>query len=323
MKTMREILFSVLAVAAVVGAFTLPFWYEHQRQEESSKARTIVLTGVAPQGIWTQDEVTGANYSKGGFKPAQIRLEAGEQVHLVLRSADVVHSFYMPQLGIGPIQLIPGHTEVVNFKADKEGIYPFYCTSVCGNCHFHMLNMRGLVAIGKELPGGDAPSLDEPLCHVNISSDMPTFSDVTQKGHYLFQTRGCVTCHGADGVGGVPNFNYARGTVPALNSLATKISLGSKDEVEAFTKALGQNEELSKDKPVPGISNWLLTFAQYQSVVKTIEGGSPPLKADPNGPEPPLFMPSWKEILSGDQINSIIAFLVSEQKFEEHTGWGN
>jgi mono/diheme cytochrome c family protein len=152
---------------------------------------------------------------------------------------------------------------------------------------------------------------------------MPSFTNITQKGHFLFQTRGCVTCHGLDGAGGVPNFNYARGTVPALNTMASKLSLENKDEVEAFTKVLEQKEEASKDKPAPGLSNWLLSFAQYQSVVKTIEFGSPPLKADPNGPEPPLFMPSWKENLNREQINSIIAFLLSEQKFEEHTGWGN
>ncbi|HEY5039826.1 MAG TPA: c-type cytochrome, partial [bacterium] len=259
----------------------------------------------------------------GGFKPAEISLKAGEQVRLILRSADVVHRFYMPQLGIGPIELVPGHTEVVNFKADKEGVYPYYCTAVCGDCHFHMLNMRGLVAIGKDINPKNAPIINEPLCMVNVYPAMPSFTDITQKGHFLFQTRGCVTCHGVEGVGGVPNFNYARGTVPALNTLAAKMSLGSKDEVEAFTKVLEQTEEPSKDKPAPGLSNWLLSLAQYQSVVKTIESGSPPLKADPNGPEPPLFMPSWRENLDHGQINSIIAFLISEQKFVEHTGWGN
>ena len=319
----REIISSVLAVAAVVGAFAIPFAYQKQRMTSDHTVRTITLTGLAPQGIWTQDEVNGGNYWKAHFKPAELNLKAGEQIRLILRSADVVHRFYMPQLGIGPIELVPGHTEVVNFKADKEGIYPYYCTAVCGDCHFHMLNMRGLVAIGKEIDTKTAPIINEPLCMVNITSDLPSFTDITQKGHFLFQTRGCVTCHGVDGSGGIPNFNYVRGTVPALNTLASKMSLGSKDEVDSFTKALEQKEGPAKDKPEPGLSNWPLSFAQYQSVVKTIEGGSPPLKADPNGPEPPLFMPSWKENLDHEQINSIIAFLISEQKFEEHTGWGN
>src|SRR5581483_7906399 len=149
----REILSSILAVAAVVGAFAIPLGYEKHRLA-SHHGRTITLTGIATNGVWTEDEVTGANYYLGGFKPAEIHLSAGEQVHLILRSADVVHRFYMPQMGIGPIELIPGHTEVVNFQANKEGVYPFYCTAICGDCHFHMLNMRGLVAVGKDFPTG-------------------------------------------------------------------------------------------------------------------------------------------------------------------------
>ncbi len=318
----RELISIAATLAGLAAVAVVPFWYQRQRLAGEHNVKTIVLTGVASTGIWTEDDVTGANYWKGDFKPAEIRLEAGQQVRLILRSADVVHRFYMPELGIGPIELVPGHTEVVNFKADKEGIYPYYCTAVCGDCHFHMLNMRGLVAIGKEVDPKNVPIINEPLCMANITSPIPSFTDITQKGHFLFQTRGCVTCHGEDGAGGVPNFNYARGTVPALDTMAAKLSLESKDEADAFTKALEEKNGPAKDKPAPGLSNWPLSFAQYQSVLKTIEGGSPPLKADPKGPEPPLFMPSWKDNLDHEQINSIIAFLVSKQKFEEHKGWG-
>lgn len=322
MKPM-EFTASLLAVAAVVGAFTIPFAYQKHFMEGGHNVRTIVLTGVATTGIWTEDEVTGANYATGDFKPAELSLKAGEQVRLILRSADVVHRFYMPQLGIGPIELVPGHTEVVNFRAPQEGTFPFYCTAVCGDCHFHMLNMHGLVAIGDKVVTKDAAVASEPLCMAHPSVAIPSFSTMAQQGSFLFQTRGCATCHGVDGIGGIPNFNYARGTVPALNTLASKISLSSKDEVAAFTKVLGRKEEPAKDKPAPGLSNWALTLAQYQSVIKTIEGGSPPLKADPKGPEPPLFMPSWKDNLNRGQINSIVAYLISEQKFVEQTGWGN
>jgi mono/diheme cytochrome c family protein len=308
----REAASSILAVAAVIGAFAIPFWYQKQRM---ASERTITLTGVASTGIWTTDEVTGENYRNHSFKPADIRLSKGESVRLILRSADVTHAFYLPELGIGPVELIPGHTEEVHLRADKEGVFNYYCTELCGDCHFHM---RGSLTVGS------AAAAPVPDLHCDETKHLPApaFTDIVQEGHYWFETKGCVSCHGTDGAGGIPNFNYVRGTVPALNTLANKISLSSKDEVEAFTKALSQKEDLSKDKPVAGLSNWLLTFAQYQSVVKTIQGGSPPLKADPKGPEPPLFMPAWKEKLNPEQMNSIIAYLIAQQKFEEHTGWG-
>ena len=313
MKT-REWLSTILALAAVLGSVALPYWYERQRTG-SGPERTITLTGVAASGIWTEDLVTGDNYRHNRFKPAQIHLNRGESVHLILRSADVTHRFYMPELGVGPVELIPGHTEEVRFKADREGVFNYYCTEICGDCHFHM---RGFLTVGN---AGD-PTLPGSACDEVHREKAPAFSNLTEEGHYWFETKGCVACHGAGGVGGVPNFNYARGTVPALNMMASKLSLESKDEADAFTQALGQKDGLSKDKPAPGVSNWVLSFAQYQSVLKTIQGGSPPLKADPKGLEPPLFMPAWKEKLDVAQINSIIAYLVSQQKFVEHTGWG-
>ncbi|SRR5579871_2097357 len=313
MKT-REWLSTILALAAVIGSVALPFWYEGRRAA-SAPERTITLTGVASSGIWTEDPVTGDNYRKNSFKPARIRLEKGESVRLVLRSADVTHRFYMPELGVGPVELVPGHTEEVHFKADREGVFNYYCTEICGDCHFHM---RGFLTVGNAAD----PAAAAAACDGTHRESPPAFSSLAEEGRYWFESKGCVSCHGAGGTGGVPNFNYARGTVPALNTLASKLSLESKSEVEAFTQALGQKEGLAKDKPAPGVSNWALSYAQYQSVLRTIQGGSPPLKADPKGPEPPLFMPAWKEKLGLDQINSIIAYLVSQQKFEEHTGWG-
>jgi mono/diheme cytochrome c family protein/plastocyanin len=310
----REISAITLTLLGLAAVAVVPFWYQKHRLTGNPGVRTIVLTGVAPEGLWTTDEVTGGNYWKGKYKSADIRLQKGETVRLILRSADVTHKFYMPELGIGPIQLIPGHTEEVELKTDKVGIFHYYCTEMCGDCHFHM---KGTLTVGS-----GASVAAEVLCEENHTNPPASMTNILEKGHYLFDNKGCVTCHGVDGVGGVPNFNYAKGTVPALNTLASKMTLESKNEVDAFIKAIDQKEEPSKDKPAPGVSNWLLSFAQYQSVVKTILGGSPPLKADAQGPEPPLFMPAWKEKLDKAQMNSIIAYLLSQQKFEEHKGWG-
>jgi cytochrome c oxidase subunit 2 len=47
---------------------------------------------------------------------------------------DVVHSFWIPAIG-GKFDAIPGETTELEFKAEKEGVYPGQCTEFCGLQH--------------------------------------------------------------------------------------------------------------------------------------------------------------------------------------------
>ena len=53
-------------------------------------------------------------------------------------------------------------------------------------------------------------------------------------GEYLYQTMGCMTCHGVAGRGGVVNYNYIKKTVPAHDRTAAKIFLSEAEDREAF-----------------------------------------------------------------------------------------
>jgi cytochrome c553 len=103
------------------------------------------------------------------------------------------------------------------------------------------------------------------------------------RGHSVFQKAGCFQCHGENGKGGVLNTNAQGGRVPSL----TLVSQGYSDA------------EL-KDK--------------IRSGVRYV------VKANPDGPTPPLFMPPWGKFLSDQQIDDLIAYLkslVGSQKSQE------
>ena len=53
---------------------------------------------------------------------------------LTVKSYDVVHSWWIPQLG-GKIQAIPGRTNHIWFKADRAGTYYGQCAELCGLYH--------------------------------------------------------------------------------------------------------------------------------------------------------------------------------------------
>jgi cytochrome c oxidase subunit 2 len=59
-------------------------------------------------------------------------------VTLDIVSADVVHSWWVPQLG-GKFQAVPGYHNYTWFKIEKPGIYKGQCAILCGRGHARMI----------------------------------------------------------------------------------------------------------------------------------------------------------------------------------------
>jgi cytochrome c oxidase subunit II len=66
-----------------------------------------------------------------------LRIPAGEPVKISLTSADVIHSFWVPELH-GKFDLVPGHHYEFILQADQPGEYDGRCAEFCGLSHTHM-----------------------------------------------------------------------------------------------------------------------------------------------------------------------------------------
>lgn len=67
----------------------------------------------------------------------QMRIPAGRPVDVHTRSADVIHSFWVPRLG-GKLDAVPGRTLVLRLQADAPGTYRGVCAEFCGTGHAQM-----------------------------------------------------------------------------------------------------------------------------------------------------------------------------------------
>ena len=74
---------------------------------------------------------------KWDFTPDTITVNKGDTVILNIESIDVSHGFSISEFGVNEV-LQPGITTRVEFVADEEGTYRFFCTVFCGSGHSTM-----------------------------------------------------------------------------------------------------------------------------------------------------------------------------------------
>jgi cytochrome c oxidase subunit 2 len=67
----------------------------------------------------------------------EIHIPVGVPVQIELRSADVIHAFWVPRLA-GKTQAIPGQVNRQWLQADEEGVYRGQCSQFCGPQHARM-----------------------------------------------------------------------------------------------------------------------------------------------------------------------------------------
>jgi cytochrome c oxidase subunit 2 len=90
----------------------------------------IIITGA--QWWWE------IKYPKLGVITAnEIHIPVGRPIQVQLESNDVIHTFWVPDMGRKQ-QMIPGHHNSIVFQADKVGEYLGACAQYCGNQHAWM-----------------------------------------------------------------------------------------------------------------------------------------------------------------------------------------
>lgn len=313
---MKERVSALALICALVIMTGAVFGYRVTREssEYVPGDTVITLTGSASCGVWTTEDINGLNYWWKEFEPADISVEVGESVLLRLQSVDVMHQFYVPGLGLGPVDVKPGHVAEIRFTVGEAGVFQYYCTSLCGCCHFYMRGWIVVTAAGEEPV--EPPPILCPLCMPEFGP-RPEGDDLVPLGEYLYVEQGCSTCHGFEGRGGIENMNYTNGTVPAHNRTAEKFFLQDPDEGEAFIDLLQERQGLKGVEDPGDISRYTLVEARYVMARDIIMKGKYSAKADLDGPEPPLQMLAWQFILTEHEMDSLLGYFVSLMPWDE------
>jgi cytochrome c oxidase subunit 2 len=109
-----------------------------RRLPPSGKA--LQITVVGRQFIW-EYVYPGAKEPDGLGAPYSYQamvVPTDTTISLDIVSADVVHSWWVPQLG-GKFQAVPGYHNYTWFKVEKPGVFRGQCALICGRGHARMI----------------------------------------------------------------------------------------------------------------------------------------------------------------------------------------
>jgi len=128
--------------------------------------------------------------------------------YLQLLSADVDHSFWVPQLG-GKTDLIPNHPNQMWIDPHHTGLYLGQCAQFCGVEHAKML-----LRVYVDTPGQFAAWVK--------NQEQPGVRDAAvASGRHVFETQACVNCHTIAGT-------IAKGTFgPDLTHLMSRATIAA------------------------------------------------------------------------------------------------
>ncbi len=82
-------------------------------------------------------DTTNDQDSKDDIVTAEMGIPVNREIHLLMHSRDLGHSFYVPELRVHQ-DFVPGLDLSVHFTATKIGRYEIVCTQLCGLGHYTM-----------------------------------------------------------------------------------------------------------------------------------------------------------------------------------------
>ncbi len=137
----------LILVVIAIPSFRLVYFEDRTHDADM----TIKVTGHQWYWEYTYPDHGGVNFSSymvplDSLKPGQLRLldvdnqlvlPVGKNIRILTTSADVIHSFFIPSLGVQRYA-IPGRTIETWVRLDKAGVYYGECNQICGNNHSFM-----------------------------------------------------------------------------------------------------------------------------------------------------------------------------------------
>jgi len=209
---MRGLVVWVFVMAAILTALVTDSFLADRRLHADSHPPLQVR--ITAKQWWWQIEYLDADPTRTFATANELHLPNDQPTRIELRSADVIHSLWIPALH-GKEDLIPGRPNELVLTPRRAGYYRGQCAEFCGLQHAHMA-LDVLV---------EDPSTFAAWRAHQLSSATPPIEASARVGAEVFAQTACAMCHSVRGTDAGGHFgpdlthlasrrNLAAGTVP-------------------------------------------------------------------------------------------------------------
>jgi len=277
---------SEMSVAVILFVIVMVIFYWgwiDYKKILTAPADAMEINIIGKQWQWDIEYVNGRKMVNEMVVPR------GRPVKLLMGSADVLHSFFIPAFRLKQ-DIIPGAYTSLWFEATMEGEFHVFCAEYCGTAHSKMLATLKVVSPKEydrwqtrwelEQRLGITPTDDAPVEGAEAAEgaegaegveieQVPTLSMVA-RGKKVFAKHGCTACHSAEGKQVIG---------PAINGI-----FGAERELDDGTKVIADENYLRESMMDPQ--------------AKMVKGFQP-------------LMPTSRGTVTDEEINAMIAYIKS------------
>lgn len=241
----------VMPIVVISALFVVGDLFVIKTTQAPASTATRMTVRVIGHQWWWEVRYPGTN----AVTANELHIPARTPVRVVVSTADVIHSFWVPELN-RKIDTIPGRTNAIELNASQPGRYRGQCAEFCGLQHAHMA-MYVFV---------DTPSAFRRwLAREEQPASSPS-GGLASEGERLFMNGPCASCHAIRGTD-------ADGFVgPDLTHVASRTTLAAvtiPNDRENLREWIADSQHVKPGNQMP---NFNVSGHKLEALVAYLEG---------------------------------------------------
>lgn len=251
-KTAVVAALAILTAVILVVLGVTSFYATRDFTWNNTKTLTLKVTA---QQWWWQIEYQNADPSQVLTTANEIHIPVGRPVTLELDAADVIHSFWVPNL-MGKQDMIPGRKTFLTLQARQPGIYRGQCAEFCGLEHAKM----AILIFAEPQEKFDA------WRHRQLEAAKVPGAPLRRRGMELFVHGPCASCHAVAGTDAAGQIG------PDLTHLGSRATIAAgllHNTTHNLDRWLADPQELKPGANMPEVP---LSAADRAALVAYLEG---------------------------------------------------